>query len=81
MIDPFTLWTTVGWGASHSFPLTGGDAIAEATYEDDDGVEVRITVFADQDRQPVEVDFWKADFAPLLGFPSQNQLKDVKSVL
>jgi hypothetical protein len=71
-------------GGMGSFTLvpshTGSEAIAEATYEDHDGVEVRITLFADQDRQPVEVDFWKVDFAPLLGFPSQNQLKDAKAL-
>ena len=71
-------------GGMGSFTLvpsySGGDAVAEATYEDDDGVEVLITLFVDEAEQPVQVDFWRVDFAPLMSFPSQNQLKDVKSV-
>lgn len=71
-------------GGMGSFTLipshTSGKAVAEATYDDDDGVEVQITLFADDDGQPVEVGFWKVDFEPLLSVPSQNQLKDAKAL-
>lgn len=59
---------------------TGGDAVAEATYVDDDGVDVMITLYVDEDQQPVEVDFWKVDFAPLINFPSQNQLENIRLI-
>jgi hypothetical protein len=66
-------------GGMGSFALVllpgGGSPVGEATYEDDDGVEVRITLFVDENNEPVQVDFWKVDFAPLISFPSHNQLR------
>lgn len=71
-------------GAMGSFALVPspprGKAVAEADYEDEDGVEVLITLFVDDKDQPVEVDFWKVDFAPTINFPSQNQLKAVRAI-
>jgi hypothetical protein len=65
-----------GMGSFRLVPLPcGGNPVAEATYEDDDGVEVRITLFVDENDEPVQVDFWKIDFTPLISFPSHNQLK------
>lgn len=58
----------------------GGEPVAETTYEDDDGVEVRITLFVDENDEPVQVDFWKVDFAPLISFPFHNQLRSAGPV-
>jgi len=52
----------------------------QATYTDDDDVEVHITLFVRDDGQPAEVELWKVNFERLISFPSSNQVKDVRAV-
>ena len=54
--------------------------VSKASYKDDDGVEVRITLFVDGSQQPTEVEFWKVDFERLISFPSPNQLTEVQAI-
>jgi hypothetical protein len=52
----------------------------QATYTDDDDVEVQITLYVRGDDQPTEVELWKINFEPLVSFPSPNQVKNVQAV-
>ena len=51
-----------------------GREIAEATYVDEDGVPVEISINVDKDGELFELDMWKADFSPLLRFPEPSQV-------
>ena len=53
----------------------------QATYTDDDDVEVHITLYLrEEDEQPTEVELWKVNFERLVSFPSPNQVKSVQAV-
>ena len=52
----------------------------QATYTDDDEVDVHITLYVRDDDQPAEVELWKVNFERLISFPSPNQVKDVRVV-
>ncbi|CAB5703250.1 Uncharacterised protein [Delftia tsuruhatensis] len=52
-----------------------GENLAEASYIDEDGVQVIITVYGDKAGGLYEVDFWKADFSPLKKYPQSDFLK------
>lgn len=52
-----------------------GGTLAEAEYEDADGIKVSITLNADQYGDLYEIDFWKVDFSPLRLYPRPEQLR------
>ncbi|MDC2862973.1 MULTISPECIES: DUF6984 family protein [Delftia] len=54
---------------------TLGENLAEASYFDDDGVQVIITVYGDEAGNLYEVDFWRVDFLPLKKYPQPDSLK------
>lgn len=51
-----------------------GSELARAQYNDSDGILVSITLNADKDGHPFEMDFWRVDFSPLRTYPSPDQL-------
>jgi hypothetical protein len=52
-----------------------GRQLREASYRDDDGVSVSITVNLDQDGFLFELDVFKADSSPLRRFPRVSELE------
>ena len=46
-----------------------GEQLAEAEFQDDDGVKVSITINTDQHGSLFEMDVWKVDFTPLIRLP------------
>jgi len=52
-----------------------GFELATAKYRDRDGVPVSIAFNLDQYGEPFELDFWKADFSPLLAYPNVEDVK------
>ncbi len=55
-------------------PRRMGREIVEATYVDEDGVPVEISINVDKDGELFELDMWKANFSPLLSFPEPSQV-------
>ena len=53
--------------------------VAEASFEDDDGVPVSIVVYGDEHGRLLELDFWKADFSRLRRYPSPQILRRVNA--
>lgn len=51
-----------------------GRCAMEAQYVDADGVPVSIALNLDDRGNLYELDFWKADFSPLLSYPSPAEL-------
>jgi hypothetical protein len=51
-----------------------GKEVAEAEYEDIDGVLVSISINFDSEDQLFEVDFWKVDFSSLKRYPKYSEL-------
>ena len=47
-----------------------GERVAEAEFQDEDGVTLSITINADQHGSLFEMDVWKVDFTPLLRLPA-----------
>jgi hypothetical protein len=48
--------------------------VREATFADDDGVPVSVTINLDQDNGLFELDIWKADNSPLRRFPRPDDV-------
>ena len=71
----FRPWRTAGWGAFRFYngrersPLDYGGEIAEAAFQDADGVPVSITLNVDKFGDLFEMDVFKADFSPLIRYP------------
>lgn len=61
-LAPFDIFRTLGASA------------AECHYHDLDGVPVSLALNLDQDGRPFEIDLWRVDFAPTLGWPLQAEL-------
>ena len=55
-------------------PLDYGGQIAEAAFQDADGMPVSVTLSVDRTGQLFEMDVFKADFSPLIRYP---ELKDL----
>ena len=55
-------------------PLDYGEQIAEAAFQDADGVPVSITLSVDMTGDLFEMDVFKADFSPLIRYPDLDQL-------
>lgn len=55
-------------------PLDYGEQIAEAAFQDADGVPVSVTLNADKDGELLEMDVFKADFSPLIRYPDLDDL-------
>ena len=51
-----------------------GRVVAEAEYEDIDGVLVSVSINSDSEGQLFEVDFWKVDFSSLKRYPKYSEL-------
>lgn len=47
-----------------------GEQVAEAEFQDEDGVVLSITINADQHGSLFEMDVWKVDFTPLIRLPA-----------
>jgi hypothetical protein len=50
--------------------------VAEAQFNDDDGVLVSIELNADEEGELFELDIWKVDFSPLRRFPHPKDLSN-----
>lgn len=55
-------------------PLDYGGEIAEAAFQDADGVPVSITLSVDRDGDLFEMDVFKADFSSLIRYPDLKDL-------
>jgi hypothetical protein len=49
--------------------------LVTATYTDEDGVLVYVSLNNDQEEQPFEIDIWKVDFSPLRRYPRPLDLR------
>ncbi len=49
--------------------------VAQAEFDDADGVNVFVSVYLDNDGLLFELDFWKTDFSPLLRYPTPGDLR------
>ena len=52
-----------------------GASVAEATFEDEDGVPVSAALYVDEAGEPLELDVWKVDFSPLRRWPGAVTLR------
>ena len=52
-----------------------GKTLAEARYQDTDGVPVSIALNVDKDENLFELDIWKVDFSPLNRYPQTSDLE------
>jgi hypothetical protein len=52
-----------------------GSSPAECHFYDLDGVPVSVTLNLDQHGAPFEIDIWRVDFAPTVGWPPQAELR------
>jgi len=50
--------------------------LAEAEFQDADGVALSITINVDQHGSLFEMDVWKVDFTPLIRLPSPPRTSD-----
>jgi hypothetical protein len=55
-------------------PLDYGGQIAEAAFQDADGMPVSVTLSVDRAGQLFEMDVFKADFSPLIRYPALDDL-------
>ena len=55
-------------------PLDYGGEIAEAAFQDIDGMPVSVTLSVDKTGQLFEMDVFKADFSPLIRYPDLKDL-------
>lgn len=46
-----------------------GKTLAECNFFDEDGVELSVSLNADENGDLFELDIWKVDFSPLIRFP------------
>lgn len=46
-----------------------GEALAECTFRDADGVGLSVSLNLDKDGSLFELDIWRVDFAPLIKYP------------
>lgn len=53
-----------------------GEQLAEAEFQDADGVALSITINVDQHGSLFEMDVWKVDFTPLIRLPSPPRTSD-----
>lgn len=51
-----------------------GRSVAEATFEDEDGVPVTAALYMDEGGALFELDVWKVDFSPLRRWPTVHEL-------
>jgi uncharacterized protein DUF6984 len=59
-------------------PLDYGEQIAEAAFQDSDGMPVSITLSIDTIGDLFEMDVFKADFSPLIRYPDLADLAIIK---
>jgi hypothetical protein len=52
-----------------------GKEIAEGSFRDADGVLVSVTLNLDQFGDLFELDIWKVDFSPLIGYPDTDDFE------
>ena len=52
-----------------------GKEIAEGSFRDADGVLVSVTLNLDQFGDLFELDIWKVDFSPLIGYPDPDDFE------
>jgi len=52
-----------------------GSTIGEGTFLDQDGILVSVALNLDQFGNLFELDMWKVDFSPLLGYPDPRDFK------
>jgi hypothetical protein len=55
-------------------------AVVECEFTDKDGVKVIISLNISNNGYPYELDFWKVDFEPLIGYPAPGDLKSLKKL-
>jgi uncharacterized protein DUF6984 len=58
--------------------LEYGKEIAEAAFKDADGVPVSLSLRVDKAGDLFELDVWKVDFSPLIGYPDPEDLEIVE---
>ncbi len=56
-------------------PRRYGKTLAEARFLDEDGALVSVALNADEQGDPLEMDFWKVDFTPLRRYPSPSEIE------
>lgn len=56
-----------------------GKLIADCQFLDSDDVPVSAYLLANDEQYLVELDFWKADYSPILRIPPCEQMKDIPS--
>jgi hypothetical protein len=58
--------------------LEYGEEIAEAAFQDADGVPVSLSLSIDKVGNLFELDVWKVDFSPLIRYPDEKDVEIVK---
>lgn len=61
--------------ASDRIDRTFGRIVAEATFQDDDGVDVCVALIVDDRGELFELDVWKVDFSALHRIPPIGDIK------